>query len=280
MLVDIASKGGNLLLNVGPTAEGLIPGPSVERLKNIGEWMALNKESIYGTDASPFFKLPWGRCTQRITEKGTTLYLHVFDWPQDQVLRVPGLQANIRKAYLLKDKKQKLSFEFDNGDLLIDLPGEIPDAINTVIAVETKGLPEVTSNMPALLDGRVLLTADFADIHNRGYGRHAVLRGTGDKAVITNWVDPRTRLEWMFNTTAPGAYDIEALVKTDETAIMTIKIGEKTLDAEIEPTQGGFRNIILGEIEISETGDLILEIHPAPDHWQNVELEKIELVKK
>ena len=74
--------------------------------------MAINKESIYGTDASPFFKLPWGRCTQKETKKGTTLYLHVFDWPKDQVLRVPGLQASIRKAYLLADKQQKLSYKF------------------------------------------------------------------------------------------------------------------------------------------------------------------------
>jgi hypothetical protein len=134
--------------------------------------------------------------------------------------------------------------------------------------------------MPALEDGRILLTADFADIHNRGYGRHAILSGTGDKSVIANWIDPRTRLEWMFNTTVPGAYDIEALVKSDGSASMTVKIGEKTLETEIQSTQGEFRNVILGGMEISDTGDLILEIHPVPDHWQNVELAKIELVKK
>jgi len=280
MLVDIASKGGNLLLNVGPTAEGLIPGPSVERLKKIGEWMAINKESIYGTDASPFFKLTWGRCTQQISEKGTTLYLHVFDWPKDQVLRVPGLNTNIKKAYLLMDNKQKFSFEFDQGDLLIDLPGEIPDPVNTVIVVETRGVLEVTSNMPSLKDGRILLRADFADIHNRGYGRHDVLSGTGDKSVITNWVDPRTRLEWMFNTSVPGTYDIEAMIKSDETTSLTINIGEKSLQAEIQPSQGELKNVILGKVEISDTGDLIFEVRPVPEQWQNVELAKIELVKK
>ncbi len=280
MLVDIASKGGNLLLNVGPTAEGLIPEPSVERLQAIGKWMATNNEAIYGTEASPFFKLPWGRCTQKITEKGTTLYLHVFDWPGDQVLRVPGLQAKIRKAYLLMDKKQKLSYKFDNGDIFIDLPAEIPDAINTIVVLETKGIPEVTSNMPVLKEGRILLSADFADIHNRGYGRHAVLNGTGDNAVVTNWIDPRTRLEWMFNSSVPGTYNIEATVKTDEPASMSIQIGEKILDTQIEPTQGEFSNIILGEIDIAETGDLIIEVRPVPEHWQNVELAKIELAKK
>jgi alpha-L-fucosidase len=242
--------------------------------------MAVNSESIYDTDASPFFKLPWGRCTQRRTEKGTTLYLHVFDWPEDLVLRVPGLQAGIRKAYLLVDRKQKLSYTFDKGDLLIDLPGEMPDAVSTVIAVETRGMPEVASNMPGLRDGRILLPAAFADIHNPGYGTHARLRGTGDRAVVTGWTDPRTRLEWMFHMTSPGTYNIEIQVRSDEPASMSIAVGDLTLEAEIQPTQGEFRNLNLGGMEISDTGDLILEIRPVPDRWNSVELAKIELLKE
>ncbi|HEX29781.1 TPA: alpha-L-fucosidase, partial [Candidatus Poribacteria bacterium] len=82
-LVDIASKGGNYLLNIGPTAEGLIPEPSVIRLREIGRWMSVNSVSIYGTTASPIGRPPWGRCTRKVTDKGTNLYLHVFDWPSD-----------------------------------------------------------------------------------------------------------------------------------------------------------------------------------------------------
>ena len=76
-LADIASKGGNFLLNVGPTAEGIIPQPSIERLKEMGEWMKSNGESIYGTTASPFFKLFWGRCTQKNAGNDQILYLHI-----------------------------------------------------------------------------------------------------------------------------------------------------------------------------------------------------------
>ena len=86
-LVDIASKGGNYLLNVGPTSEGLIPQPSVELLKEIGQWIKINGESIYGTGPSVFKNLSWGRCT---TKPGK-LYLHIFNRPSDNKLKVPGL---------------------------------------------------------------------------------------------------------------------------------------------------------------------------------------------
>ena len=89
-LIDIASKGGNYLLNVGPTAAGEIPAASVERLAGIGQWMKANGESIYATKASPFAKTPWGRCTQKSLDGKTRLYLHVFDWPAGGKLIVPA----------------------------------------------------------------------------------------------------------------------------------------------------------------------------------------------
>jgi alpha-L-fucosidase len=133
-LADIASKGGNFLLNVGPTAEGLIPTASVERLEAMSEWMKVNGESIYGTTASPLGKVPWGRCTA----KSGKLYLHVFDWPTDGKLEVTGFGNKIKKAYLLADKKRsKLSVGRKSKDMVVvTLPNEAPDPINTVIVLE------------------------------------------------------------------------------------------------------------------------------------------------
>jgi len=280
MLTDIASKGGNLLLNVGPTAEGEIPVPSVERLQAIGRWMDVNGESIYGTGPSPFFKLPWGRCTSKVTDKGTTLYLHVFDWPEGQLLRVPGLRARIRQVHLLSDPSQKLSYRSESGDLLIDLPGAMPDPINTVIVMETRGTPEVTSNMPDLSGGLIRLPADFADIHNPGYGTHIQLEGSGVEARITNWTDPGAWLEWMFHTDEAGTFAVLAQVRTGEPGKLTVQAGEEKRIVEIPVTDQSWSEVNLGEIELGQTGDQYISFRLEPGEWTGMELGAVTLQQK
>jgi alpha-L-fucosidase len=134
-LIDIASKGGNYLLNVGPTAEGLIPPPSVERLAAIGKWMKVNGESIYGTTASPFpNQLEFGRATS----KPGRVYLHVFDWPANGNLRVPRWTDTLARAYLLANPKEPLRFIARDDGVIIRLPMKPIDPIATVVVVETK----------------------------------------------------------------------------------------------------------------------------------------------
>ena len=133
-LVDIASKGGNYLLNVGPTSAGVIPQPEVDRLKQIGDWMEINGESIYGTTASPLKEQPaWGRATK----KGDTVYLHVFDWPKDGKLEVPLPKSNRTVAYLLADRESTVTVDSsaDGKGIELTLPQQPPDPIDSVIAV-------------------------------------------------------------------------------------------------------------------------------------------------
>jgi alpha-L-fucosidase len=136
-LVDIASKGGNYLLNVGPTAEGEIPQPSIDALKAIGGWMKTNGEAIYGTKASPLPPLAWGRCTQKMEGGNTILYLSVFEWPADGKLTVPGIKGKVRRATLITWGK-KLDTENGADGLVIHVPPTMPDALATVIKVEVK----------------------------------------------------------------------------------------------------------------------------------------------
>ena len=143
-LVDVASKGGNYLLNVGPTSEGLLPPQSIERLKAIGNWMKINGESIYGTKASPFTKSTWGKCTQKEIADGTRLYLHVFDWPASMKLVIDNLINEPTKAYLLSDPQKKaIAYKKKGLSLEISLPDKAPDALNSVVVLEIKGQPQI-----------------------------------------------------------------------------------------------------------------------------------------
>jgi alpha-L-fucosidase len=141
LLVDLTSKGINYLLNVGPTAEGEIPQPSVERLEAIGEWMDVNSEAIYGTGRSPFpHETQWGRATV----KGSKLYLFFFDWPED--FRLSGLRNRVQRAYLLADPDTDIAVEQDDqGGLSLTLPSEAPDAHVSVVALELDGPADVAS---------------------------------------------------------------------------------------------------------------------------------------
>jgi alpha-L-fucosidase len=139
-LIDIASKGGNYLLNVGPTAEGRIPDPSVERLAAIGRWMKVNGESIYATQANPLSATPWGRCTRKQLADGKTrLYLHVFNWPAAGKLTISDLDGRPANAFLLSDvQRPSLPIQVEGSSVTIQLPQTVPDKIATVVVLDVE----------------------------------------------------------------------------------------------------------------------------------------------
>jgi alpha-L-fucosidase len=167
-LAEICAKGGNFLLNVGPTAEGEFPPACVERLRDIGRWLRVNGDAIYGTSRGPFTYLSWGAATR----KGDTLYLHVFDWPKDGKLRVP-LNNKAESARLLATGK-KLSVRSVDGKLVIDVPAAAPDAADSVIALKIRGEP-VAAPLPTI-GAKVTASAS-----QPGNPPENIIDGTGEK---------------------------------------------------------------------------------------------------
>ena len=184
MLADIASKGGNLLLNVGPTAEGLFPQESVDRLREIGQWMDVNGESIYATGASPFKKLDWGRCTSKTVAGGTRLYLHVFDWPRDGKLVVPGIFNSPRQAWLLSDSgKAALPVARNEDALVINVPTAAPDAIDSVVVLDVAGKADI--NDPPRIESGFDIFIDRLDVAVTSDRDNVQVRYTLDGSVPT-----------------------------------------------------------------------------------------------
>jgi alpha-L-fucosidase len=138
-LLDIASKGGNFLLNVGPTNLGEFPQESIDILAKMGQWMKINGEAVYATKASPWGLFEWGRCTKKETKEGTSLYFSVFEWPADGKLEISNFKNKISSAKLLADGKKLKTTVSKDGVLTIVLPSKAPDPIASVIKVIVTG---------------------------------------------------------------------------------------------------------------------------------------------
>jgi len=274
-LVDIASKGGNYLLNVGPTCLGEIPQPSVERLKEIGRWMKVNGESIYATTASPFSHLPWGRCTKKLNDAGATLYLHVFNWPNDGKLVVPGLRNEVRSAWLLATDKT-LKATAAEGGVTVEVPAESLDAIDTVVVLEVKGKLDIEKVLPGqAADGTMVLPAPAAEIH----GSTAQVESKGGQPNIGYWTNARDWVSWQFKLEKDGRFDVMATAATlAEGSKFEVAVGEQKFTAQAAKTgdYSVFQTTKLGEVRL-EKGTHELTIKPIRSQWQPINLRSIVL---
>jgi len=209
LLFDIAAKGGNYLLNVGPTSEGLIPQESVDILGKVGAWMKINSECIYGTQASPFkLEFKWGN----ITQKPGKLYLGIFNWPVADFY-LEGLTNKVKKAYLLADKDQKaLPFKesydktTDHHRLKIELPKNAPDKIVSVVVLEIEGPARVETSICQQADGSILLPG-ISGVAIRD-GKPAELKFTA-RGGGADWRDATVSLKWNFRIGVAGTYQLD-----------------------------------------------------------------------
>ena len=251
-LVDIASKGGNYLLNVGPTAEGVIPQPSVERLAAIGKWLEANGESIYATTAGPFKKLPWGRCT---TKPGK-LYLHVFHWPADGVLNVP-MSGTVLRAYLLSEPEKALTVSASDRGCAIQLPATAPDPIDTVVVAEVSGTVEpLAATLVQEKDGTIRLSAADAEV----IGENAKIEG-GKELNIGFWTNVNDFAQWQVRVDKPGAFEVEVTYACDTNSgdsEYVVVIGNQAVVGKTEVTGSwtSYRTVSLGGIRINDPGVL------------------------
>ncbi len=176
--------GGNVLLNVGPSPEGIIPADQAQRLREIGAWLKTNGESIYGTTAGPLTFLPWGTTTR----KGNTVYLHIFDWPADGRLKVPLLNE-VKQARLLRSgQPELLKTSHENNRLVVELPAQAPHAMASVVALDIEGEPK-TDYVSVLLNKPV--------------------KASTDQKTATNAVDAANGTLW-WNSKPTGLLEVDA----------------------------------------------------------------------
>ncbi|AXY72920.1 alpha-L-fucosidase [Paraflavitalea soli] len=202
LMAKSASRGGNLLMNIGPKGDGTFDGRDIAILKGIGEWVDKNSESISKAGISGLPLHNWGVSTR----KDNKLYLHVFEWPTDGKLQVSGLPAAAKKVYLLTDagKKSILIDQTLTSDGLRGLTAQLParpvDTANTVVVVELAGtgkydnIPYVASNIPVT---RLLAFDAVQTGKGLQFGD-----GKTDKYYVAGWKSTSQWLHWDFRTNA------------------------------------------------------------------------------
>ena len=280
LLASAASRGGNLLMNIGPKGDGAFDDKDLLILDGIGKWMDKNGESIYGTTASPLPLQNWGV----ITQKGNKLYLHVFNWPADGKLYINGLYSNVAKAYPLSDSLKKITAKYLKPEsvfvLLLDKPR---DSSNTVLVVEWKEKPLSSRNYlltPNSQVNRFLAFDALQDGKGFSYGD-----GKRDRYYVEGWKSKDQGLAWHFRTIKPGNYKM--LIKylaPDEIAggsytlsffrntVETTKL-EKDFQYKVLPAPGNTTVITqdLGVVSL-RAGSYKLMIYP-------ITIQKSELMK-
>ena len=249
-LVDLVSRGGVLLLDIGPTADGRIPLIMVDRLLAIGDWLEVNGEAIKGTRRSPFKSLPWGRATTR----GENLYLHVFDWPEDDRLIVPGLENTVLQATMLGDRKTDRTLAVDQAGgagVEIDLAGLHPFEHATVIKLELEGAPVVDESIRAVTDGTIELSPASAALV--GPSLRVERYSDSDGVSIENlgyWLSTDPSATWTARLESGRTYAVEIEMACKDTAAggaFELACGDRVHRIEV-PATGGWDRFQTHEI--------------------------------
>ena len=251
LLASATAKGGNILMNVGPMGNGKWDERDVAIFNGVGKWLQVNGESIYGAERTDLPVQPWGVTTQ----KGDTLYAHVYDFPANRRLVIGGLRSDISKVWLVSRPDLQVTFRrlnADDAELL--LPQEAPDSINTVVALLVKERKD--SNPVRLLD---------AESENIFYAFDAELVGSGlgygdgkpNRNYVKGWNNNNQSLKWNFRLNAQAEYDVYLdynTVHKQDSGTVIVEIAGKSFEADYKgfTEKDGTNSIKLGTILIEK----------------------------
>ena len=273
-LANAASMGGNYLLNVSPTCLGTLSPKAVERMKGIGAWMELNSEAIYGTEASPCSKVDWGYITMKQTDGKTKLYLHVFDWEAGKIT-VP-IRNKSAKASLLTNSSKKFKTKSGEDGLTIELSGNAPDEINSVIVLELAQAPDAIPPKPFGQDENGVVafmteSAEFENMHGLG------VKYNSSKDCVGSWTNEHERVYWTFTIENPANFHVTAKTAGLKDAEFEVELNGQTKTVEVPATgdYGNFKALEIGNFEIKEPGNYKITFKPVKGTWNPVNLKDV-----
>ncbi|MGF7048235.1 alpha-L-fucosidase [Paenibacillus sp. DS2015] len=261
-IIDVVSKSGNTAINIGPTGNGEWDPKSESILLEVGRWLNINGDSIYGAGSAPTARPSWGRCTL----KGDTLYLHVFDMPQDGKLIVPGLKTRIERVYELASGMDMAYEVVSDQDIQIVLPSlshpsEDSEIKPFVIAIACCGTVEGNSTS-LLLSGEGV--SNVLGVFESEITGPSLRYDTGkiNRDNLLDWCDERETAVWHIRTSSPGRFRVSIEYGCGEGedgggGSYMVRTTTQTLHAEVQSTGGPyiFQRFDIGELEFPEAGE-------------------------
>lgn len=255
-LIDVASKGGNFLLNVGPDSQGQIPEMATAKLEGVGDWLTVNGEAIYGSGPSPFRQqFDWGRCTQ----KPGKLYLSLFQFSGNARISLP-ISNPVVKAYYLDDPYHPLGTQSTDDGVHIQMRPVSPDPTVQVVVLEIKGEPApIEKTVQQAADASITLLPGTAELNER----HLTLEN--DPPNIGGWNVPSAFPLWNVNVKTPGKFAMEVfygLHPPGEGTQVVFFVGDQQSPMTLSQTGGWqtYQVLKLPDVSIAKPGPLTILI--------------------
>ena len=273
-LVRVVSRGGTYMLNVGPDGTGRIPEQSARILREVGMWVHAHESAIHGADPTPFGPLAWGECTAR----GSTLFLHVFQWPADGRLVVPGLKTKVKRARLAG---RSLSCKTTGEFVVVTLPPSRPGTLIPVVEMELAGPAEATRDQFVLNGCLQPLETGVAALKNCEVGKVNWMEKFGDwkhAECLVGWKGAESSATWTFHTVEPGSFylDVEYTCPAEDDyaewqvtldghrlTFPLIETGEREKRAAFGGALPRFRIYHVGVLDIPKRGQHQLTLAPS-----------------
>lgn len=264
-------KGGNVMLNIGPRADGSIPPEIKTRMREIGEMIHKNKVGFYGTCPSPFAEdsQDWGLITQRPENGKTKVYLHVFEWPSDGIIRVNGLKNKVISARIpsLNDKE----VEFVQKGLLLHVQGPLkePVAYDSVVELEVEGELEAENGFCGEINfGGIAMSQAKASLE--GGVKRVKKPSRLAPACIRGWELENAAASWKVYVPEAGERELSICYSCDSVSagrpyVVSVE-GADSVKAVTLPGPEGFDEYYtrhLGKISFPKAGMYTVKVRPA-----------------
>ncbi len=287
-LINNVSLNGNFMLNIGPRANGHVPYEISQRMLEMGKWLEVNGESIYGAEAFDLDKdqHDWGKMTCKNTKEGFKLFLHLYNCPLNYSLNVTGIKTAPDKVYILADE-QRIPLVFTHSDVFtkIELPVLQSDPYIPVLVVEYKRKPFIEEGLVSKTtdNGYSLTPRNIHPIDETILIAGKERRGTIPERAI---IDAKKNLTWKIYIDDPGEkkVDVSYSYQSDSNKNTIIfNAANQYLSHTVQPTGktvgepkqnwiiDNYQSHKIGSINFPEKGiyEIALEISP-------IEQNKIE----